>query len=90
MSISSRIHDTVEDWIVDWRDRLRGWMASWVVKGTTEFMDGLEPEARESMRTTLEGIRDYPQTPPVYAPWSTGYLPRAALYLSCSSSPWRS
>lgn len=64
MSISSKIHDTIEDWIVEWRDRLRGWMVSWAFGGLESFTTSLEPDVIDSMRETLEWIAAEPDLPP--------------------------
>ena len=63
MSISSRIHDTIEDWVVEWRDRLRGWMSSWLSKGVTEFIEFIEPDAIADMTFILNKIKEDPHTP---------------------------
>ena len=63
MSISSRIHDTVEVWVVEWRDRLRGWMSSWLQRGFNELIEGMEPEGIELVQKTLSSISDHPATP---------------------------
>jgi len=63
MSISSRIHDSIEDWIADWRDRLRGWMASWIVRGINEELESLEPEGIDLVRDNLAKVLDHPATP---------------------------
>ncbi|GAH46769.1 unnamed protein product, partial [marine sediment metagenome] len=67
MSISSRIHDTIEDWIVEWRDRLRGWMASWLMRGITDFAEGLEPSMLDISQETLTKLKELPDLPPEYA-----------------------
>jgi len=63
MSISKRIHDTIEDWIVEWRDRLRGWMSSWVERGAEQLMDAMEPELRAEIKPSLLRLRDIPGMP---------------------------
>jgi len=63
MSISSRIHDTIEDWVVEWRDRLRGWMASWVEIGVERLMDAMEPELRAEIKPSLLRLREIPGLP---------------------------
>ena len=63
MSISSRIHDTVELWQAEWKDRLRGWMASWVETGAERLMDALEPELRAEIKPSLLRLREIPGLP---------------------------
>jgi len=64
MTISSRIHDTIEQWQGEWKDRLRGWMASWLERGIREFLDAEEPIARDNVEDMLIKMRDNPNTPP--------------------------
>jgi len=64
MTISSRIHDTIEGWQAEWKDRLRGWMASWLERGIREFLDAEEPIARDNVKDMLIKLRDNPNTPP--------------------------
>jgi len=63
MSISSRIHDTIEGWVIEWRDRLRGWMSSWVENGLERLMDAMEPELRAEIKPSLLRLRDIPGMP---------------------------
>jgi len=63
MSISSRIHDTIESWQAEWRDRLRGWMASWVEGGIVSLIEFLEPEGIDLVRTALSRVTELPETP---------------------------
>lgn len=63
MSISSRIHDTIEAWVVEWRDRLRGWMSSWVEIGAERLMDAMEPELRAEIKPSLLRLREIPGMP---------------------------
>ena len=39
MSISQRIHDTIEDWQAEWKDRLKGWSISVLSIGMEAFFD---------------------------------------------------
>jgi len=64
MTISSRIHDTIEGWQGEWKDRLRGWMASWVTRGGNELAESVEPGLKDLMHDSLMKIIDNPQTPP--------------------------
>ena len=64
MSISSRIHDTIENWQAEWKDRLAGWLASVVVKGSIKLMDELEEEGKPS---ATEFIGKFPMPPEMKA-----------------------
>ena len=63
MGIADRIHDTIEDWQAEWKDRLRGWLLRSIAEGATKFIDNMEPEAISSMEGILNKIRDDPNTP---------------------------
>lgn len=56
MSISSRIHDTIEGWQAEWKDRLRGWMASWAMESSIRLFDFFEPELREEIRPSFQRL----------------------------------
>jgi len=64
MTISSRIHDTIEGWQGEWKDRLRGWMASWITKGGNEFLESAEPQTIDLMRDTLTKMINDPNISP--------------------------
>lgn len=64
MSISGRIHDTFESWQAEWKDRLRGWFASWVNKGINSLIDEIEPTTSLKVEAILQNIRDDENTPP--------------------------
>ena len=64
MSISSRIHDTIENWQAEWKDRLAGWMVSWASKGVTRFFLDTEPITQDMMKDTLTRIINIPSLPP--------------------------
>jgi len=64
MTISSRIHDTLEGWQGEWKDRLRGWMASWITKGGNEFLESAEPQTIDLMRDTLQKMINDPNISP--------------------------
>uniref|UniRef100_A0A6H2A1H6 Uncharacterized protein n=1 Tax=viral metagenome TaxID=1070528 RepID=A0A6H2A1H6_9ZZZZ len=63
MSISSRIHDTIEDWVVEWRDRLRGWMISWTVGGILDALEDMLPEQKGAVDSILKRLIDEPLVP---------------------------
>lgn len=64
MTISTRIHDTIEQWQSEWKDRLRGWMASWITKGGNEFLESAEPQTIDLMRDTLTKMIEDPNISP--------------------------
>ena len=64
MTISSKIHDTLEGWQGEWKDRLRGWMASWITKGGNEFLESAEPQTIGLMRDTLTKMINDPNISP--------------------------
>lgn len=68
MSISSRIHDTIEQWQKEWSDRLRGWMASWLLKGVEDTFEDLETKPREGLFLILDELIASPDTPPSIKP----------------------
>jgi len=63
MSISSRIHDTIEGWQAEWKDRLRGWLEAWAINSINGFLAGNESEAINLVKDNLDIIRDDPDTP---------------------------
>jgi len=60
--------DRLRDWIDGlgeaWKDRLRGWMASWLERGILEFFEVMEPEGKEQARSIMAKIKANPSTPP--------------------------
>ncbi|GAI21968.1 unnamed protein product, partial [marine sediment metagenome] len=48
----------VDDMTSWWKDRLRGWMASWVVKGVMELFDAFEPDLRAEVKPMLLRMRE--------------------------------
>jgi len=63
MTAGERFKGWIEGLTEAWGDRLRGWMASWLEKGVTNFMDSMEPTAQENIRGTLSQIKEHPSTP---------------------------
>lgn len=41
-----------------WKDRLRGWMASWTTRGVMELFDAFEPDLRDEIKPGLLRIRE--------------------------------
>ena len=66
MRISERIYNTIEGWIIAWRDRLRGWMASWVEKGVEVTFDFFEPGVRDEVKTSMNRLKEIPGLPADY------------------------
>lgn len=66
MTAGERFKKWIDGLSEAWKDRLRGWMRSWVAGGIEDLMDDLEPITREQVRATLTRIRDMPETPPEY------------------------
>lgn len=64
MSISKRIHDTLEVWQAEWKDRLAGWLVSIVISGFIKLMDALEDEAKPSV---TDFIAKFPMPPEMKA-----------------------
>lgn len=64
MSISSRIHDTIENWQAEWKDRLRGWLATSVMDSMIKSFDFLEPDVRAELKPSLQRLKDIPNLPP--------------------------
>lgn len=50
-----RAVDDMSSW---WKDRLRGWMASWVSKGVMELFDAFEPDLRAEVKPMLLRMRE--------------------------------
>ncbi|MBA7574254.1 hypothetical protein ES708_16056 [subsurface metagenome] len=59
--------DRLRNWIDGlanaWKDRLRGWMASWVMKGVEATFDFFEPDIRAEVKPSLQRLRDIPGLP---------------------------
>jgi len=64
MSISSRIHDTVEGWQAEWKERLGGWISTWLGKGIRTLMESYEPEIIAATKDTLTKLESNPNIPP--------------------------
>jgi len=63
MTAAERLQGWIDGLADAWKDRLRGWMASWLMRGLDEWMEEMEPEAIELVRSNLTQIRDHPDTP---------------------------
>ena len=58
MGIAQRIHDTIEDWRIEWGDKLKAWVTSGLTKGAEEFMDFLEPDLRAEVTPSLLRLKE--------------------------------
>lgn len=62
-----RAGDRFQGWIEavaeSWKDRMRGWMSSWVTRGFNELMEDWEPEAIDLVKANLAKILNHPATP---------------------------
>jgi len=63
MSISSRIHDTVEQWSSEWGGRLHNWIMDWISAGIIKFIETIEPEGLEFVDEGLAQLSEAPGTP---------------------------
>lgn len=63
MRAGDRFKGWIETVAESWKDRLRGWMASWLTRGFNELMEELEPEAISLVRDNLSRISQHPATP---------------------------
>jgi len=64
MSLADRFRDWIDNLGEAWKDRLRGWMASWLERGFREFLEGMEPESKEQAKTMIAKLKANPATPP--------------------------
>ena len=60
---AERFKKWIEGLAESWKDRLRGWMASWAAKGAEELLDHFEPELVDQARAHITALRDNPATP---------------------------
>ena len=63
MSPADRFRDWIDSLSEAWKDRLRGWMASWLMKGINDWLGDMEPEAIDLVRANLDKITEDPSTP---------------------------
>lgn len=64
MSISGRIEETIENWSKKWKERLAGWMLSWVASGLYRWLEIFEPELIDLSQQTIEKYKTLPNLPP--------------------------
>ena len=62
--------DRLTNWIEGlssaWKDRLRGWMSSWLLKGIDDFIAEKEPEIIDLTRQYLQDMKSQPNIPASY------------------------
>jgi len=63
MTAGERFKSWIDGLSEAWKDRLRGWMVSWVLGGIESVMDDLEPGLREEIRPSLRRLADIPGLP---------------------------
>lgn len=64
MGIGDRIKEWLEGLSEEYKDKLRGWMTSWVMGGLKAFSEDREPEIINLTRDTLSQIKQMPDIPP--------------------------
>ncbi|KKN22385.1 hypothetical protein LCGC14_0915770 [marine sediment metagenome] len=57
MALGDRIKTWVEEISESWKDRLRGWMASWVEIGAEQLLDAFEPDLRAEIKTSMDRLK---------------------------------
>lgn len=68
MSISNRIHDTVEQWQAEWKDRLKGWLVGCLSIGVEAFFDILGKAAAPKLKPLIDSLEATGQIPPELKP----------------------
>ncbi len=68
MSISSRIHDTVEDWRKEWGDTLKSWMVAVIGFGFEAFMDIIGKAAAPKLTPLINRLEATGEIPPELQP----------------------
>ena len=64
MPAADRLQQWVEGLSAAWRDRLRGWMASWVERSFREILETMEPETKLQAKSMIARLKANPATPP--------------------------
>lgn len=64
MSLADRFRDWIDSLSMAWKDRLRGWMASWVTRAGNELLESLEPQTKDLMTDFLTKSKENPNIPP--------------------------
>jgi len=68
MSISKRIHDTIEEWQEEWRERLRGWLANVLGLGIETFADVVGKAAAPKLSPLIASLEATGKVPPELQP----------------------
>lgn len=63
MSISSRIHDTINEWSLEWGDKLRAWGAKVAMNGLEKTFDFFEPDLRAELAPSIERLLEIENLP---------------------------
>uniref|UniRef100_A0A6H2A332 Uncharacterized protein n=1 Tax=viral metagenome TaxID=1070528 RepID=A0A6H2A332_9ZZZZ len=63
MAPGDRFKNWIEGLAESWKDRFRGWMASWLMNGVNDFLGSNEAESIDLAQEILNKIRDDPNTP---------------------------
>lgn len=64
MTAGERFKGWIDGLAESWKDRLRGWMASWLIKGIKEFLELEEPAAIDNVQDMIAKIQANPDTSP--------------------------
>jgi len=79
MSISSRIHDTIEEWQAEWGDRLRDWLTKVLSYGIELVMEVIESKASLQLGPLLQKIENETTIPSELKPiWDELKTPTSA------------
>ena len=68
MSISSRIHDTIEQWQAEWSVRLKGWLVAVLSFGLEVFMDIIGKAAAPKLTPLMDAMLATGKVPPELQP----------------------
>ena len=68
MTAGERFRAWVDGVATSWADRLRGWMASWILKGVEDTFEDLEPKPREALTKIIDELIASPATPDTIKP----------------------
>lgn len=66
MTAGERFKNWIDGLSEAWKDRLRGWFASWISLGANVFAESAEPEVQDMMRDSITRIANIPGIPPDY------------------------
>ncbi|GAH56548.1 unnamed protein product, partial [marine sediment metagenome] len=68
MRISERIHNTIEDWQAEWKDRLRGWLVAILSFGLDAFFKVLGTSAAPKLKPLIDSLEATGEVPPEFQP----------------------